>query len=108
MKRRTVCLAATILALLVNSIGGVSAAGGTTIWVQPTPEKVVPQTEAMDEYGQHVGRPQPETASTRPVVDKALPDFVPAYQPDELSGTRIMKCSDVLAYICHDYVSAFQ
>lgn len=41
-------------------------------------------------------------------MDKALPDFVPAYQPDELSGTRIMKCSDVLAYICHDYVSAFQ
>lgn len=107
MKKATVRLLVTIFALASTTIS-VFAQSGATTWVQPTPGKVIPQTSSMDTYGKHVGRPQPETASSQPVVDKALPDFVPAYGPGELTGSRIMKCSDVLAYICHDYVDAFR
>lgn len=85
-----------------------SSGSGTTWWVQQTYEKIVPQTDNMDTYGVHVGRPQPDTPACQPVVDKALPDFVPAYGPDELTGSKIMKCSDVLAYICHDYLDKFK
>ena len=83
------------------------AQDGITTWPLATTKKVVKQSDELGEYGKHVGRPQPATDSVMPVVDKALPDFVPAYTAEELTGSRILKCSDVLAYIVHDYVDAF-
>ncbi len=94
------------LTMLLSSVSALAQAG-MTIWVQETTEKVVKQSDALGEYGKHVGRPQPATASARPVVDNALPDFVPAYSATELTGSRIAKCSDVLAYTVHDYIDAF-
>lgn len=94
-------------ALLLGSTLPAMAQEGITVWPAGTVKKVVKQSDELGEYGKHVGRPQPATTSTQPVVDKALPDFVPAYAPEELTGDRIMKCSDVLAYIAHDLVDSF-
>ena len=100
-------LSILVAALLILSMTSAFADTGMTLWAQPTPDKVVPQSTALGEYGKHVGRPQPVTTSSQPVVDKAMVDFVPAYSAEELTGSRVMKCSDVLSYICHDYVDAF-
>lgn len=104
--KRSLCLILSLMLLLSSTVLA-AAETGITLWAEPTKDKVVPQSTDLAEYGTHVGRPQPVTTSSQPVVDKALVDFVPAYAPDELTGKRVMKCSDVLAYICHDYVDAF-
>lgn len=97
---------ALILALLLSTVPAL-AQDGITTWPLKTPKKVVKQSDELGEYGKHVGRPQPATTNTMPVVDKALPDFIPMYAADKLTGSRILKCSDVLAYIVHDYLDAF-
>ena len=105
MKKQLSILGAVALAasMTVTAV----ADDGITLWPNVTTPKVVPQTADLDAYGKHVGRSQPVTTSTQPVVDKAMVDFVPEYSADELTGSIVMKCSDVLAYICHDYVDAF-
>ncbi|MDO5377654.1 MAG: substrate-binding domain-containing protein [Clostridia bacterium] len=93
--------------LMLSAAMPAFAQEGITLWPTGTVKKVVKQSDELGEYGKHVGRPQPATTSTQPVVDKALPEFVPQYAADELTGSRVMKCSDVLAYIAHDFVDTF-
>ena len=95
------------VAMIMTALSAL-AADGITLYAVPTAEKIIPQSEALGNLGKHWGRNQPATANSRPVVDPMLPTFRPAYSVEELSGSRIMKCSDVLAYICHDYIDAFQ
>lgn len=101
-------LSILLFVLMVSLCASAFAADGITLYPVPTTEKVVPQNETLDALGKHWGRNQPATASSRPVVDPLLPDFRPAYSAQGLSGSRIMRCSDVLAYLCHDYIDAFQ
>jgi|GEM_PF-454835 len=96
------------VAVLLSVVSSASAADGITLYPVPTREKVIPQTDALDKYGIHVGRSIPVTPSMKPVVDPLLPEFVPAYSKKGLKGKKIMKCSDVLAYTCHDYLEAFK
>lgn len=106
LMKKTLGIALAAL-LAVSAVVPAFAQEGITVWPAGTVKKVVKQSDELGEYGKHVGRPQPATTSTQPVVDKTLPDFVPQYTADELTGSRIMKCSDVLAYIAHDFVDAF-
>jgi len=102
--RRFVCC----LLLVSLCISSLFAAEGVTLYPVSTREKVVPQTDELDAYGKHVGRSIPVTKSMQPVVDPRLPEFIPAFRSTALQGTVIMKCSDVLAYTCHDYVDQFK
>lgn len=106
MKKVIVLLLLVVMACSISTAA--LAANGVTLYPVPTIPKVVKQTETLDAWGKHVGRSQPATSSTQPVIDPLLPAFIPAFSADELTGSRIMKCSDVLAYICHDYLDAFQ
>ena len=100
MKKQLSILGAVVLAasMTVTAV----ADDGITLWPNVTTPKVVPQTADLDTYGKHVGRSQPVTTSTQPVVDKAMVDFVPEYSAEELKLSINSKTWNNCIYMATD------